>query len=164
MPPAKQPPENRRALRIWVDADGCPREVREIVFRASKRLSLPVTLVANTPVSTPASRRVELVIVAAGIDAADQFIAEAVSPRDIVITADVPLAARVVKAGATAIGPRGRVYDESSISEQVATRNLLADLRDAGAVSGGPAPYNQTHKRHFANALDRLLGRLLSDM
>lgn len=157
---AKAPGE-KRALTIWVDADACPKEVRQIVFRASERLEVQVTLVANTPVGTPPSRLVDLVLVDGAPDAADAFIAEALSPGDVVITADVPLAAKVVKAGAHAIGPRGRVYDESNVAERLATRNLLAGLRDEGVVSGGPAPYSETHKRRFANALDRLLTKLL---
>lgn len=158
------PPGETRLLKIWVDADACPKEVRQIIFRASERLGVPVTLVANTPVGTPPSRLVELVLVDGAPDAADTFIAEALSPADIVITADVPLAAKVVEAGGRAIGPRGHVYDESNVAERLATRNLLAGLRDEGVVSGGPAPYSETHKRRFANALDRMLTGLLRDL
>jgi len=153
-------PENRAPVKIWVDADACPKEVRDIVFRASRRLSLPVTLVANTPLGTPPSRRIELVLVDGGPDAADALIAAEVRAGDVVITADIPLAAKVVEAGGYAIGPRGRVYDRSNAAERLATRNLLAGLRDRGLITGGPAPYSETHKRRFANALDRLLTQL----
>ena len=156
-------PGRAHALKIWVDADACPKEVREIVFRASERLQVPVTLVANTPVGTPPSRLIELVLVDGGPDAADAFIADGAGAGDIVITADVPLAAKAVEAGAYAIGPRGRVYDESNVGERLATRNLLSGLREEGVVSGGPAPYSETHKRRFANALDRLLTKAIGN-
>ena len=148
-------------MHIYIDADACPREVRQVVFNASARLSLPVVLVANSPFGTPESPLIQFVKAAAGSDEADALIAESVAAGDIVVTADVPLASAVVARGAVAIDPRGRVHDESNVGERLATRNLLSQLRDEGKVQGGPAPFGPADKRRFANALDRLLTKML---
>jgi hypothetical protein len=147
------------AVRIWLDADGCPNEIKRIVFRAAERLEVEAVVVANVPLQTPDLPFVSSVLVSHDFDAADDHIAGAVESEDVVITADVPLAARVVERGAVAIDPRGRVYDESTVGARLATRNLMQELRSAGTVTGGPAPIERKHKAAFAAALDRLLTR-----
>ena len=144
-------------MRIWIDADACPQAIREIVFRASKRLSLPVIFVANRAVAPHRSALITSVQVGKGLDAADAHIAEAVVPGDIVVTADIPLAAKVVGKGAAAIDPRGDVFSQENIGERLALRDLLQGLRAGGMVTGGPAPFSNSDRQRFANAFDRLL-------
>ena len=144
-------------MTIWVDADACPGAIKEIVFRASKRLDLPVKLVANGGMRVPDSPLIELVLVPGGIDAVDGHIAEKVQAGDIVITADVPLAAEIVKRGVVGIDPRGHLYTEDTVGEQLASRNLMQELRSRDVVRGGPAPITEVHRRRFASALDRIL-------
>ena len=146
-------------MTIWVDADACPREIKEIIFRASERTGMRVKLVANGARSVPVSGLVELVLVPGGVDAADAHIAERVQAGDIVVTADVPLAARVVARGAVGIDPRGQLYTEDTVGEQLASRNLMQDLRSRDVVRGGPPPITTVHRRRFASALDRTLTR-----
>ena len=144
-------------MRIWIDADACPKDAKELVFRASARLSLPVCLVANRTLSLPLSPLITQVRVKPGSDVADGYIVQHVEPADIVVTADIPLAALVVARGALAIDPRGELYTADTVSERLAMRNLMEELRWAGAVSGGPAAYSDLDRRHFAQALNRLL-------
>lgn len=146
---------------LWMDADACPKPARQIAFRAALRLSVPTVIVSNQPIPSPNDDLFSAVLVPNLADEADHHIAENVKRGDLVITADVPLAARVVEAGAVAVSPRGRVYDENSTASHLATRNLLADLRDRGVVTGGPRPYGAKDRQNFANALDRLLTRLV---
>jgi len=142
-----------------MDADACPKEIRRIVFKAAERLCVEVVVVANTRIQGPQGDLFSYVIVPGGMDKADAHIAAEAEDGDIVITADVPLAARAVAQGAVAINPRGTLYDEATIGERLATRNLLSRLRTEGEVKGGPAPFRETDKRRFANALDRLLAQ-----
>ena len=144
---------------IWVDADACPRVIKDIVFRASARLNIPVKLVANGGMQLPDSELVELVLVPHGLDVADAHIAEQVQAGDVVITADVPLAAQIVERGAIGIDPRGHLYTEDTIGEQIASRNLMQELRSREVVSGGPAPITAVHRGRFASALDRTLAQ-----
>jgi uncharacterized protein len=144
-------------MQIWIDADACPKAVKELVFRASARLNIPVCLVANRAIAIPSSPLITRVQVRAGSDVADSYIVQHVAAADLVITADVPLAAQVVAHGAIALDPRGQVYTADSIGERLAVRNLMEELRWAGAVSGGPAAYSPVDRRHFAQALDRFL-------
>jgi uncharacterized protein YaiI (UPF0178 family) len=148
-------------MHIWVDADACPAEIKDLVFRVSRRLSLPVYLVANRPMYVPASSLVTLVRVSKEVDAADQYIIDHVAPNDVVITADIPLAAAVVDRHAMAITPRGEVYTPENIPERLAVRNLMQELRTTGLVQGGPAPLRPAERQKFANALDRSLTKLL---
>ena len=145
---------------IWIDADACPRLAREIVFKAAERLKLQVCLVANQPMGRHHSPLITSVHVHDGFDAADDHIAHHVTPGDLVITADIPLAARIVSAGALAIDPRGDLYDASNVSERLSLRDLLADLRNDGLVSGGPLPFGANDRKRFAATLDRTLTRL----
>jgi uncharacterized protein len=150
--------ETSPLLHIWVDADACP--VKREIYRVAERLGLEVTLVANSWMETPVRPWLRLEIVADGFDAADDFIAESIEAGDVVVTSDIPLAARCIEKGAQAIGPKGRVYDQDDIKEALATRDLLADLRDAGEITGGPAPMRPKDRSRFLQALDLLLGRI----
>ena len=144
-------------MQIWIDADACPKAAKELVFRASARLSLPVCLVANRSMAVPPSSLIRLVRVKLGSDVADGYIVQHVAAGDLVITADIPLAAQVVARGALALDPRGDVYSADTIGDRLAVRNLMEELRWAGAVVGGPAAYSDVDRRHFAQALNRLL-------
>jgi len=145
-------------MHIWVDADACPAVVREILFRAAARVECAMTLVANRPMNTPSSCRwIDSVRVADGFNVADQTIVDSLSAGDLVITADIPLAAEVVKAGAWALNPRGDLYTKDNVRQALAARDLLEQLRSDGLVSGGPAPLGQPDRQRFANALDRFL-------
>ena len=146
---------------IWIDADACPRIIKEIVFRASARLQLPVRLVANTDLSRSRSALVDTVRVAEGPDAADDYIVTHASPHDLVITADIPLAARIVAGGGIALDPRGDLYTEENVGDRLSLRNLLMELRMDGTVQGGPAQFGMTDRQRFASALDRLLTRMV---
>jgi hypothetical protein len=148
-------------MQIWIDADACPAAVKELVFRASRRLQLQVTLVANREMYTPNSQLVQLVRVAKEPDAADHYIAQHVEPKDLVITADIPLAAKVVDKQALAIDPRGEIYTDENVQDRLAMRNLMQDLRSNGLVQGGPAQLNDMDRQKFAAALDRSLTKLM---
>ena len=144
-------------MQIWIDADACPKAAKELVFRASARLSISVCLVANRPFAIPDSPLIRLVTVRQGSDVADSYIVQHVAAGDLVITADIPLAAQIVARGAVGLDPRGELYTADTIGDRLAVRNLMEELRWAGAVSGGPASYSPLDRRHFANALDRIL-------
>ena len=143
-------------MKIWIDNDGCPKIVRELVFRTGGRLGIKTSAVANSYMRVPPGPLYEMITVPGSFDAADDYIATHVAAGDLVITADVPLADRVVGAGATALSPHGEVFDAQNIKERLAMRNLLAELRSGGEVSGGPPPYGDGDKKRFADALDRL--------
>jgi len=149
-------------MRIWIDADACPRVIKEIVFRASERLNLPVCLVANTSLSKHHSGLITSVVVSEGFDVADDYIAEHVAPDDLVVTADIPLAARIVAKGALGLDPRGEQYSEENVGERLSMRDLMQELRGAGMLHGGPAQFGATDRQRFASSLDRLLTRMIS--
>ena len=146
-------------MQIWVDADACPQVIKEILFRAAERAQVLTTLVANTLLRTPPSDFIKTVRVAQGFDVADHRIVQQVQPGDLVITADIPLAAEVIARGAHALDPRGELYSEDNVQERLAIRNLMQELRSTGALIGGPAPFGQSDRQLFANHLDRFLGR-----
>lgn len=147
-------------VRLWIDADACPRVIKEIVFRASQRLELPVCLVANTCLAKHANGLVTSIVVDEGPDRADDYIAEHACADDLVITADIPLAARIVAKGGIAIDPRGELYSEENIGDRLAMRDLLMELRCDGTIQGGgPRQFNLTDRQRFASALDRLLSQ-----
>ena len=148
-------------MTIWIDADACPRIIKEIVFRASERLQVPVRLVANKGLSKHHSRLVTSVVVADGFDAADDHIVEHAVAEDLVITADIPLAARIVANGGVALDPRGELYTEENVGERLSLRDLMQELRAAGMVQGGPAQLGLSDRQRFASALDRTLTRML---
>ena len=146
-------------MQIWVDADACPNAIRDILVRAAERARVFMTLVAGRPVQAPRSRWVTAVTVATGIDAADDAIIDKMQPGDLVVTADIPLAARAVEKGGHALNPRGEFYTPENIRERLAMRDLMAELRDTGSISGGPPPLGKAERQTFANALDRLLAK-----
>ncbi len=146
-------------MRIWVDADACPNVIKEILVRAAERTHVAMTLVAGQPVQAPRSRWVTAVTVSTGFDAADDAIIDRMAAGDLVITADIPLAARAVEKGGTALNPRGEFYTAENIRERLAVRDLMANLRDTGNISGGPPPLGNVERQAFANALDRYLAK-----
>ncbi len=144
-------------MQIWVDADACPVEIKELLFRAADRTQTKVTLVANQPLRTPRSEYVDSVLVPPGANVADQRIVELVEPGDLVITADIPLAAEVVANGAQALNPRGELYTAANVGERLAVRNLLDELRGGDQITGGPAMFSAKDRQAFANQFDRWL-------
>ncbi len=144
-------------MRIWVDADACPGEIKELLFRAAKRTETNVTLVANQPLRTPRSEFIDSLQVPAGANVADRRIVELLEPGDLVITADIPLAADVVAGGGQALNPRGELYTDANIGERLAVRNMLDDMRGEGHITGGPANFTAKDRQTFANQLDRWL-------
>ncbi len=148
-------------MKIWIDADACPRMVKEIVFRASGRLQIQVVLVANQGLAKHHSRLVSSIVVPGGLDVADDYIAQHATSEDLVITADIPLAARIVRKGGTALDPRGELFTDDNVGERLSVRDLMQGLRDEGLVQGGPAQLGPQDRQRFASALDRTLTRLL---
>lgn len=144
-------------MQIWIDADACPREIKELLFRAAKRTETRVTLVANQPLPAPQSPLFEVVVVSGDMNAADRRIVELAEKGDLVITADIPLAADVVELGAVALDPRGELYTDDNIASRLATRNMLDALRGSGEVTGGPGGLTAKNRTAFANQLDRWL-------
>lgn len=153
--------ELEKPFRIWVDADACPNAIKDILFRTVKRLKVPLVLVANQSARAPESELIEVITVPYGADIADNLIAQRMQPGDIVITGDIPLAARVVENGGTAIGTRGELYDDKNVHSRLASRNLMEQFRSAGVETSGPKPFNPKDVQSFANQLDRLLTKRL---
>jgi len=148
-------------FQIWVDADACPAPIKEILYRTARRLEVELTLVANQSMRVPNSGLIRLITVPEGADVADDRIVGLLSPGDVVITGDIPLAARVVEKSAIAIGVRGELYDDSSVHERLASRDLMEQFRSAGIETRGPSPLTKKDIQTFANLLDRTLTRCL---
>ena len=147
-------------MQIWVDADACPQVIKDILFRAAERAQVLTTLVSNLPLlRTPTSPYIRTLRVAKGFDGADHRIVDEMQPGDLVITADLPLAAEVVTRGGHALDPRGDLYSEDNVRERLAMRNLMQELRSGGETLSGPAPFKQSDRQLFANQLDRFLAR-----
>ncbi|ADC72086.1 protein of unknown function DUF188 [Thioalkalivibrio sp. K90mix] len=146
-------------MKIWVDADACPAVIKEILFRAANRTQVPLTLVANQPLRTPPSKWIDAIQVGAGFDVADNEIVRRLESGDLVITADIPLAAEAIAKGAQALNPRGELYTEGTIRERLSMRDFMETLRSSGVDTGGPAAFSQADRQAFANQLDRLLTR-----
>ncbi len=144
-------------LQIWVDADACPKVIKDILFRAAERVKLPMTLVANQPLRTPPSRFIKSVQVGAGFDVADNYIVQQLNAGDLVITADIPLAAEVIEKGGRAINPRGELYTTENIRQRLTMRDFMDQMRASGVDTGGPPSFNHGDRQAFANQLDRLL-------
>jgi len=144
-------------MQIWVDADACPTVIKEILYRAAQRVKCQLTLVANQPLRTPPSPFIKSVQVPAGFDVADNHIVQQANPQDLVVTADIPLAAEIVEKGAHAINPRGELYTKENIKQRLTMRNFMEEMRSTGQVSGGPPPLNHNDRQKFANTLDRFL-------
>ena len=151
----------RRFVKLWIDADAAPRDVKEIIFRTAKRLGFEAVLVANQPLSAPfGNPAVTTVRVAGGPDVADRYIAEHAAPGDVAVTADIPLAARLVEKSVAVIDPRGAEYTSENVGERLAVRDLMDGLRGTGMETFGPRPYGPKDRQAFAAALDRLLTRM----
>jgi len=144
-------------MHIWVDADACPKPVKDILFRAAAKREVMVTLVANQPLYTPPSKFISTIQVSAGFDVADNEIVQRAEQGDLVITADIPLAAEVIEKQAIALNPRGELYTVENIRERLNMRDFMSELRDTGVQTGGHASYGNKEKQAFANQLDRLL-------
>jgi len=146
-------------MHIWVDADACPGVIKDILYRAAERVELPLTLVANQPLQTPASRVIKSIQVSSGFDVADDFIVQQVNAGDLVITADIPLAAEVIEKGGHALNPRGEFYTTENIRQRLAMRDFMETMRGSGVHTGGPAALNQKDRMNFANQLDSFLAK-----
>ena len=145
--------------QIWVDADACPKVIKEILYRAADRVGIHLILVANQPLQVPRSRHIRSVQVAAGFDVADNHIVQQAQAGDLVVTADIPLAAEVIARGCLALNPRGDLYTEDNIRQRLSMRDFMDTLRSSGVDTGGPASLSQADRQAFANQLDRLLAR-----
>ncbi|MGE5469050.1 MAG: YaiI/YqxD family protein [Ignavibacteria bacterium] len=146
-------------MKIWVDADACPGVIKDILFRAADRARVQLTLVANQMLRVPPSPWIRALQVPSGFDVADRRIAEEAEAGDLVVTADVPLAAQVVAKGARALDPRGELLDAANIQERLTMRNFMEGLRSSGVETGGPAAFSAADRQAFANRLDALLRR-----
>lgn len=146
-------------MQIWVDADACPKVIKEILYRAAERMAIAVILVANKPLHTPPSPHIRSMVVAAGFDMADNRIVELVQAGDLVVTADIPLAAAVINRGAHALNPRGVLYTRENIRERLNMRDFMDQLRSTGVQTGGPSILSHSDRQAFANQLDRFLNR-----
>lgn len=148
------------AMRVWIDADACPRGARDQVVKFALKRGLQVVLVAGQAQSKPAFACVRLIVVPSGPDAADDYLVEHAVPGELVICSDVPLADRLIKKGVAVLDPRGREFDANNMGERLAVRNLFTELREQGQAGGGQGAYGEREKQAFANALDRILTRL----
>lgn len=146
-------------MTIWVDADACPVAIKEIIFRAADRTQTQATLVANSFIRVPRSKYITSLQVEKGFDVADNEIARRVQPGDLVITADIPLAAEVVESGAAALNPRGERYTPENVRQRLNMRDFMDTMRSSGIQTGGPPPLSKTDRQKFANELDRYLSR-----
>ncbi len=150
-------------MKIWIDADACPRGVRDVVLRAAERRRVPLTFVANKFVPTPTLAWINSVQVPHGLDVADAYIVQHVGPHDLVVTQDVPLAAEVVEKGALAISHRGVEWTADNVREKLSLRDFFTEARESGIQTGGPPPFDNKAKQAFANALDRWLTKALKN-
>jgi len=148
-------------MRIWVDADACPKAIKEIVYRAADRLKIHTTFVANSRLTLPRSPFLHFLLVEAGFDVADKEITRLMRAGDLVITADIPLAADAIENGGFALNPRGEFYTQDNVKSALSMRNFMDGLRGAGSLTGGPAAFSQRDRSAFANQLDRFLTRHL---
>lgn len=151
------PDSSSATRRIWVDADACPVVIRDILFRAAERVTIPLTLVANHGLRVPPSRVIRFLQVPPGLDLADSAIVARVSAGDLVVTQDIPLAALVLEKGAVALNPRGQLYTPDNMAERLSMRNFMEELRGAGVQTGGPPPLGPRERQAFAAELDRWL-------
>lgn len=146
-------------MKIWIDGDACPKGVKEILFRVAERLKISVVVVANQYMRLPSSAYIKLLQVEGGLDVADDEIVNRCSAGDLVITADIPLAARIVAKGALGLDPRGTLYDSNNVGQILGVRNFMDELRGAGVETGGPSTFGAKERQKFANELDRLLAQ-----
>ncbi|RLB70247.1 MAG: YaiI/YqxD family protein [Deltaproteobacteria bacterium] len=146
-------------MKIWIDADACPKPIKELLYRVAERKKILLTLVANKVLGHPVSLWIRSIKVSAGADVADQEIIRLLEPGDLVVTADIPLAAETISQGGHALDPRGDFFSEENIRERLSVRNFMDDLRSNGVETGGPPAYGAKDKQKFANELDRFLAR-----
>ena len=146
-------------MKIWIDGDACPNAIKDILFRAAERTGTSVTLVANHSVKVPASRNISYLGVSPGFDAADNEIVKRLEPGDLVITADIPLAAEVIDHLGQALSPRGELFTRDNIKARLTMRDLMESLRSSGIESGGQAPLSQGDRKAFADQLDKIIAR-----
>ena len=146
-------------MNIWVDADACPAVIKDILYRAAERVELPLTLVANQPLRTPPSKFIKSVQVAPGFDVADNHIVQHLEAGDLVITADIPLAAEVIEKGGHALNPRGDFYTRENIRQRLSMRDFMETLRSSGIQTGGPSTLSKRDRMNFANQLDSFLAK-----
>lgn len=146
-------------MKIWVDADACPKVIRDILYRAAERARIELVLVANQLLAVPRSAFISSRTVAQGLDAADQAIVDWASPGDLAVTADIPLATKLVEKGVLAINPRGELYSAENVRQLLSMRNFMDELRGSGVQTGGLATFHARDRQAFANQLDRLLAR-----
>ena len=149
-------------MKIWVDADACPAAIKDILFRAAKRTGIAMTLVANKAMYVPRLEQVDFVLVGAGLDVADNEIIRQMNQGDLVITADIPLAAEVVEKGGIALNPRGERYTAENIRSRLSMRDFMDALRSSGVNTGGPSAFSDKDKQAFANQLDQILTRYVA--
>ena len=147
-------------MQIWVDADACPNVIKEILFRAADRVAVQVVLVANQFIQVPRSPHIRTVQVTAGFDVADNYIVQQADRGDLVITADIPLAAEAIAKGCQALNPRGELYTEENIRQRLNMRDFMETMRASGIDTGGPPAFSQADRMAFANQLDRLLAKI----
>ena len=148
------------AVRIWVDADACPKVIKDILFRAAERTGVALVLVANQPMATPSLPQISSLQVAQGYDVADNEIVRRMSAGDLVITADIPLAAEVIDGGGEALNPRGERYSRENIRQRLNMRDFMDTMRGSGVQTGGPPPLGPVERQAFANQLDRFLSAM----
>lgn len=145
---------------LWVDADACPKAIKEILYRVAVRVSKPLVLVANQALAVPKSPYIRAVQVSSGFDVADNYIVEHIEDGDILVSADIPLASEAIEKNAFVITPRGERYTKDNIQQRLTMRNFMEEMRSSGEQTGGPPPFSNTDKQQFANTLDRLLAKL----
>lgn len=150
-------------MAIWVDADACPRVIRDILYRAAERCQVELTLVANQSIEVPRSRHIRMLTVSAGFDVADNEIARRAEPGDLVVTSDIPLAADAIAKQAEVVSPRGERFTPDNIRERLTMRDFMDTMRSSGVQMGGPAAFSQRDRQAFANQLDRFLARKVAD-
>ena len=144
-------------MKIWVDGDACPTVIKEILYKAAERTKLNVILVANRYIKIPKSKYIQFQVVPSGLDVADNEITKNVESGDLVITSDIPLAARIVEKGAIGLNPRGEIYTTGNINERLSTRDFMDILRSSGVETGGPSPISKRDKQLFSNSLDQII-------
>ena len=150
-------------MKIWVDADACPQAIKKMLYKVAERLKIELILVANCPLTIPRSELISSVLVASGPDVADLHIAAEADPKDLVVTGDIPLAAKIVEKGAICIDPRGEIIDAENVGGRLSMRNFMEEMRSGGLVQGGPASPTAVDHTRFANSLDRLLTKRLRE-
>ena len=146
-------------MKIWVDADACPKGIKEILYRLAERKKISVIFVANQYLHLPNSQYLEMIQVTQGADVTDNEIADRCERVDLVITADIPLAARVVEKGALALDPRGTLYDDNNVGQKLSMRDFMSDLRSAGVETGGPSAFGAKERQKFSNELDKIVSQ-----